>query len=126
MQQLKYLSLLLFQGIYEFFINRVRNNLHIVLCLSPVGSAFRTRCRMFPSIVNCCTIDWFTEWPQEALLLVAKSSFEEVGLGTDEVKAAICETCIDIHTSVADMAERFYNELKRHYYTTPTSYLALI
>ena len=75
-------------GIFEFFINRVRNNLHIVLCMSPVGSAFRTRCRMFPSIVNCCTIDWFTEWPEEALLSVAKNSFETVDLGTDEVKVS--------------------------------------
>jgi len=28
--------------------------------------------------------------------------------------------------SVSDMADRFYNELKRKYYTTPTSYLELI
>ena len=31
-----------------------------------------------------------------------------------------------IHTSVQEMAERFYSELKRRYYTTPTSYLELI
>ena len=34
--------------------------------------------------------------------------------------------CVDIHMSVTNMAERFYNELKRRYYTTPTSYLELI
>lgn len=34
--------------------------------------------------------------------------------------------CVEIHMSVSDMAERFYNELKRRYYTTPTSYLELI
>lgn len=28
-------------GIYEFFINRTRKNLHLVLCMSPVGDAFR-------------------------------------------------------------------------------------
>lgn len=28
--------------------------------------------------------------------------------------------------SVTDMAERFYSELRRRYYTTPTSYLELI
>ena len=65
-------------AIFSFFINRVRNNLHVVLCMSPVGDAFRSRCRMFPSLVNCCTIDWFTEWPRDALLSVAKSSFEKV------------------------------------------------
>ena len=34
--------------------------------------------------------------------------------------------CVEIHTSVSSMAERFYNELRRRYYTTPTSYLELI
>jgi len=33
---------------------------------------------------------------------------------------------MEIHTSVSEMAERFYSELKRRYYTTPTSYLELI
>ena len=34
--------------------------------------------------------------------------------------------CVEIHVSVTVMAEKFYLELKRHYYTTPTSYLELI
>ena len=38
----------------------------------------------------------------------------------------IAEMCVDIHTSVSSMAERFFAELKRRYYTTPTSYLELI
>ncbi len=46
------------QGIYSYFVNRVRSNLHLVLCFSPIGDAFRQRLRMFPSLVNCCTIDW--------------------------------------------------------------------
>ena len=40
--------------------------------LSPVGDSFRNRLRMFPSLVNCCTIDWFTEWPNDALISVAQ------------------------------------------------------
>ncbi|KAK7497834.1 hypothetical protein BaRGS_00010968 [Batillaria attramentaria] len=112
--------------IYDFCINRVRNNLHIVLCMSPVGNAFRTRCRMFPSLVNCCTIDWFVEWPREALLGVSKSFFEQVDLGSEELKGRIAEMCVEIHVSVSSMADRFYAELKRRYYTTPTSYLELI
>lgn len=44
---------------YNFFTERVRKNLHIVLAMSPIGDAFRARLRMFPSLINCCTIDWF-------------------------------------------------------------------
>jgi dynein heavy chain len=44
---------------------------------------------MFPSLVNCCTIDWFIEWPREALLGVSRSSFEEIDLGDDELRVCI-------------------------------------
>ncbi len=30
-----------------------------VLCFSPIGDSFRDRLRQFPSIINCCTIDWW-------------------------------------------------------------------
>jgi dynein heavy chain len=66
------------------FINRVRANLHLVICMSPIGDAFRTRLRMFPSLVNCCTIDWFSEWPQEALFSVARIYLTATGLLTPE------------------------------------------
>ena len=45
--------------IYNTFVERVRDYLHIVLCMSPVGDALRVRCRKFPSLVDCCTLDWF-------------------------------------------------------------------
>ena len=45
---------------------------------------------MFPSLVNCCTIDWFTEWPKEALLSVAETFFENVDLGEDTMKVWVC------------------------------------
>ena len=58
------------EQLYAFFLERVRTNLHVILCMSPVGEAFRERCRMFPGLVNCTTIDWFTEWPSDALFEV--------------------------------------------------------
>lgn len=46
-------------SLYNNFIQKVRDQLHIVLTMSPVGDSFRNRLRKFPSLVNCCTIDWF-------------------------------------------------------------------
>ncbi|XP_053335345.1 dynein axonemal heavy chain 6-like [Clarias gariepinus] len=112
--------------VFQFFISRVREKLHIVLCMSPVGDAFRSRCRMFPSLVNCCTIDWFIQWPQEALLSVSQTFFQTVEFGSKGLMNSLSNMCVEIHMSVTDMAERFYSELRRRYYTTPTSYLELI
>ena len=39
---------------------------------------------MFPSLVNCCTIDWFTEWPEDALEKVATKFLEDMDMD-DEV-----------------------------------------
>ena len=44
---------------WRYFVNRCKENLHIIFCMSPVGQAFKDRIRQFPSLVNCTTIDWF-------------------------------------------------------------------
>lgn len=57
--------------LYKTFVELVRKNLHIILCMSPVGDALRIRTRKFPSIVDCCVLDWFSAWPAAALESVA-------------------------------------------------------
>ena len=49
--------------------------------------------RMFPSLVNCCTIDWFTEWPGDALEKVATKFLEDMDM-EDEVKLKKYRVCI--------------------------------
>ena len=61
----------------EFYLQRVRANLNIVLAMSPVGEALRTRIRNFPSFVNNCTINWVDTWPEEALRSIARKTLDE-------------------------------------------------
>merc|ERR1711871_979064 len=110
---------------WAFFVQRVRNNLHLVLAFSPIGDAFRRRLRMFPAFVNCCTIDWFTEWPEDALRQVAKYFLNDVELET-KVKAACIDVCVDMQNRVSLMSADFLDRMRRNYYVTPTSYLSLI
>lgn len=67
--------------LWTLFIDRVRANLHVVLCMSPIGDAFRNRLRQYPAFVNTCTIDWFLEWPLDALREVAQRFLEDVRFG---------------------------------------------
>ena len=104
----------------------MRENFHIVLCMSPVGEDLRIRCRQFPSLVNCCTLDWFSKWPQDALLFVSRTFLKEVDLPSEDVRDALAKMCMLIHTTVEEKSEKFYEELRRRVYTTPKSYLDLI
>ncbi|XP_057342987.1 dynein axonemal heavy chain 3 isoform X2 [Manis pentadactyla] len=112
-------------SMYNFFIERVKKNLHIVLAMSPVGDAFRNRLRMFPSLINCCTIDWFQSWPTDALELVASKFLEDVELD-DSIRIEVISMCKYFQESVKQLSLDYYNTLRRHNYVTPTSYLELI
>jgi dynein heavy chain len=108
------------------FVDRVREFFHICLCMSPVGDTLRLRVRQFPSLVNCCTIDWFSAWPREALLFVSREFLADLELPSEEVRNNLAEQCASVHVSVKEAAERFDQELRRKIYTTPKSYLDLI
>lgn len=112
--------------ILQVFTERVREHFHICLAMSPVGDSLRIRCRQFPSLVNCCTLDWFSRWPAEALLYVSSEFLKEVEMPNEEVRRQVSEMCMIIHTSVESISLKFWEELRRRVYTTPKSYLDLI
>jgi dynein heavy chain len=113
-------------AVNSFFVTRVRSNMHCVLAMSPVSEEFRQRLRMFPALVNCCTIDWFSEWPLEALESVANTFLSDVPLDNDDLVKSVVDSCVFIHQSVERKSKEFYEVLRRFNYVTPTSYLELL
>ncbi|KAF4673078.1 Dynein heavy chain 1, axonemal [Perkinsus chesapeaki] len=112
-------------NIFAAYLSRVQKNVHVVLAFSPVGDAFRTRLRMFPSLVNCCTIDWFAEWPAEALYSVAQQEIVGGGVQLPNVEGVLNGFKF-VHQSVESEAKKFFEVLKRKVYVTPTSFLELL
>lgn len=112
-------------AVYSFFTNRCRANLHIVLCFSPIGSAFRLRLRLYPSLVNCCTIDWFEAWPEDALERVAHRYLTGLSVA-DYIKKAAVVVCKHFHVTARDLSDDFFKATGRKTYITSGSYLNLI
>lgn len=112
-------------ALFNFFIQVIRDQLHICMTMSPIGDQFRVRIRKFPAMINCCTIDWFQAWPEDALLAVATRFLGEIELSKHEREVAI-EMCQFFHTTTQSLTEEFYLRAKRKSYVTPTSYLELI
>ena len=65
-------------NLFSAYTKRVKSNLHTVITMSPLGEIFRARLRQFPALVNCCTIDWFSEWPADALRSVAMRFLNDI------------------------------------------------
>ncbi len=87
-------------NMFSGYLGRVKKNIHMIIAMSPMGEIFRSRLRMFPSLVNCCTIDWFNEWPEEALLGVGRGSMIENDLSLGDNLNKCVEMFKDIHQSV--------------------------
>lgn len=115
--------------------------------MSDCERACRERLRQFPSLVNCCTIDWYTPWPADALSAVATKFLTPVAQASvssgaspaaggeagaadpaavTEMAQGLAGCCRLIHRGSAELSARFRAEAGRVNYVTPTSYLELL
>ncbi|XP_059473724.1 dynein beta chain, ciliary isoform X2 [Neocloeon triangulifer] len=114
------------ENCWKFFIDRVRRQLKVVLCFSPVGSTLRVRSRKFPAIINSTNINWFHEWPQEALVSVSRRFLEEIPSLPEANRDSAARFMAFAHTSVNNMSRVYLQNERRFNYTTPKSYLEQI
>jgi dynein heavy chain len=110
--------------IYSSFIQRVRANLHVVLCLSAVPESLRQRLRMFPSLASCCNIEHFPGWPADALADVAEKQLADCV--KPELRRAFVSACVAIHETAQRAVDDENAACGKHLYVTPATYLDLL
>ena len=110
----------------KFLIDRVRTNLHVILCFSPVGDTFRVRARRFPALIYNTAIDFFHPWPRDALISVAEKFLEEVEMPDPALRQQLAIHMADEHLSVTERSVLYQKRQGRFNYVTPKSFLELI
>ncbi|XP_032899964.1 dynein heavy chain 9, axonemal isoform X2 [Amblyraja radiata] len=114
------------ENCWKFFIDRVRKQLKVALCFSPVGNKLRVRSRKFPAVVNCTAIDWFHEWPREALESVSLRFLQETDNVDPSIKESVSKFMAFVHSSVNETSKSYLINDRRYNYTTPKSFLEQI
>lgn len=114
-------------NMYKFLINTVRDNLHVVLCFSPVGETLRERARKFPGLISGCNVNWFPPWPLEALHATADSFLDNFTIKHEgNQKKELVNYMCNAHQSVVKLTEEYFERFRRNTYVTPKSYLGFI
>jgi dynein heavy chain len=100
-------------NLVKVFIHRVRSNLHVVLCMSPVSAKFPERSRRFPGI--------------EASVAVSRGYIHKMQLDCNsKVKDELITHMGMVHKTVVDSCEEYFSKMRRHVYQTPKSFLQFL
>ncbi len=115
------------ENLYDYFLSRVRNNLHVCLCFSPVGGKFRSRSLKFPGLISGCTMDWFQRWPKDALVAVSKHFIQNFDIvSTATARGELVIAMGEFHDQVAESCAEYFNRFRRQTHVTPKSYLSFL
>jgi dynein heavy chain len=85
-------------AVNEWFFNRVKDNMHLSICMSPVGETIKSYFRQYPALINNTTIDWFMPWPEEALIEVAQKFLNAIEL-PDDKRSPLANLCGYTHAT---------------------------
>ncbi|CAH0562483.1 unnamed protein product [Brassicogethes aeneus] len=110
-------------SVFMFFHKRCIMNLHIFLCLSPVGTALNKRLSMYPYLTNCNVI-WWDDWPDRYFQSIATVYLKEVNL-LDDVKHSLLDAFIFFHRNVQEKSKTVL-KFRRKLYITTSHYTHMI
>ena len=114
-------------NLFRYFMDRLRDNLHVVLCFSPMNEKFPIRAQKFPAIFSATSINWFLPWPPEALVAVSSaflSSFEIDA--TKQDKQNLFALLGNYQAMVNEVCTLYFQRMRKHVYVTPKTFLCLI
>ncbi|XP_049782826.1 dynein axonemal heavy chain 7-like [Schistocerca cancellata] len=112
-------------SVFSFFVNQCRQKLHLILCISPASSSFRKWLHLYPSVINCCTVNWFQVWPEDALDKVAHHYIQDVKI-SDDIKSSLVVASKYFHVTTRELTTQFYESTGQKIYITSTAYVELV
>ena len=92
--------------------------------MNTTSTNLRQTLRDFPCLLNCCTVNWFTHWPSDALQFVSRSFLRDIEFQPEELVGVI-KVSEHFHTFATQRADESYTNDTSYNCVTPASFLEL-
>ncbi len=102
-----------FGTLFGFFVERIKNNLHIILSMDPRNELFQIRCESNPALYIKCNIQWWDSWSPETFRALP---YLQIGRLLEDLpnKEIISKNLVHIHESCGSLG------------STPKQFITLI
>ncbi|KAH3745451.1 dynein heavy chain 10, axonemal [Pelomyxa schiedti] len=109
------------ENCWTLFTERCRDNLHVILCMSPASESLHMHCQSFPGLISNTCINWFHPWPNEALRSVALAN-TDLGFNA-ELQHSIVDHMVFVHLDALKHSEQYEHQMRRPIYITPNNFI---
>ncbi|CAG8642437.1 14144_t:CDS:2, partial [Dentiscutata erythropus] len=133
------------EELYKWFTLQIMKNLHIVFTMIPPEDGLASRASKFPVLFNCCALNWFGDWSDQALFQVGMELTQNLDLDHQAYSApsnfpimyrqfplplssrsAVMNAFIFVHKSLYEINVKLNKCQGRYNYVTPCHYLDFI
>lgn len=112
------------KALYDLFVSLIREQLHVIVCASPVGKKFHHLIRDYPSILKCSTLDWLHPWPNDALISVSQRFLaENMEFLSETEKSSVIDMFIEFFVSTMNLTEQMAEQNQHHIYIPPMTFI---
>eukprot|EP01028_Stygiella_incarcerata_P004192 TRINITY_DN1890_c0_g1_i5.p1 TRINITY_DN1890_c0_g1~~TRINITY_DN1890_c0_g1_i5.p1 ORF type:complete len:4092 (-),score=1034.80 TRINITY_DN1890_c0_g1_i5:737-12970(-) len=104
-----------FGSLSNFFVERIRQNLHVVISMDHSNPSFQARCRASPALFTRCCVVWVDNWSRSSMMKIPSLLLEEsLSYLSKQSAEEIVSLFVTIHESASELG------------TSPRKYIALL
>ena len=84
----------------DFFISRVKSNLHIIITIPPTNHLLKVASSQFPGFLSSCHMDWLMDWSRPSLISEATHYIAEYSImehSSPDICDKVVRSMADIH-----------------------------
>ena len=109
------------QQLWDAFIAKTMQKCRVFLAMNPLNQNFTKTLRAFPALTNTA-IDWYEEWPEDALYYLAKREISKDAKSADKADD-LAFIFSKVFTEINKMNETYFSQTRKKVIILPKSFL---